>query len=43
MSSLSVWIKVCVSVSPVFFDNIAQVLCSDFNGLKKVEPDYALF
>ena len=32
MSCLSVWIKVCVSVSPVFFDNIAQVLCSDFNG-----------
>ena len=32
MSCLSVWIKVYVSVSLVFFDNIAQVLNSDFNG-----------
>ena len=38
MSCLSVWIKVCVSVSLVFFDNIAQVLCSDFNGLKTRQP-----
>ena len=29
MSCLSVWIKVYVSVSLVFFDNIAQVLSSD--------------
>ena len=28
MSCLSVWIKVCVSVSLVFFDNIAQVFQS---------------
>ena len=38
MSCLSVWIKVCVSVSLVFFDNIAQVLCSDFKGLKTRQP-----
>ena len=38
MSCLSVWIKVCVSVSLVFFDNIAQVLSSDFNGLKTRQP-----
>ena len=38
MSCLSVWINVCVSVSLVFFDNIAQVLCSDFNGLKTRQP-----
>ena len=29
---------VCVSVSLVFFDNIAQVLSSDFNGLKTRQP-----
>ena len=34
MSCLSLWIEVCVSVSLVVFDNIAQVLSSDFNGLK---------
>ena len=38
MSCLSVWIKVCVRVSLVFFDNIAQVLSSDFNGLKTRQP-----
>ena len=38
MSCLSVWIKVYVSVSLVFFDNIAQVLSSDFNGLKTRQP-----
>ena len=38
MSCLSVWIKVYVSVSLVFFDNIAQVLNSDFNGLKTRQP-----
>ena len=35
---MSVWIKLCVSVSLVFFDNIAQVLCSDINGLKTRQP-----
>ena len=38
MSCLSVWIKVYVSVSLVFFDNIAQVLSSDFNGLNPSAP-----
>ena len=38
MSCLSVWIEVCVSVSLVFFDNIAQVLSSDFNGFKTRQP-----
>ena len=38
MSCLSLGIKVCVSVNLVFFDNIAQVLCSDINGLKTRQP-----
>ena len=35
---LSVWIYVCLSVSLLFFDNIAQVLSSYLNGLKKRKP-----
>ena len=32
------WIYVCLSVSLLFFDNIAQVLSSYLNGLKKRKP-----
>ena len=35
ISWLSVWIYVCLSVSLVVFDNIAQVLSSYLNGLQK--------
>ena len=35
ISWLSVWIYVCLSVSLVGFDNIAQVLSSYLNGLQK--------
>ena len=38
MPCLTVWIKVYVSVSLEFFDNIAQVLSSDFNSLKTRQP-----
>ena len=38
ISSLSVWIYVCLSVSLVVFDNIAQVLSSYLNGLQKGKP-----
>ena len=32
------WIYVCLSVSLLFFDNIAQALSSYLNGLKKRKP-----
>ena len=35
ISWLSVWIYVCLSVSLVGFDNMAQVLSSYLNGLQK--------
>ena len=35
---LSVWIYACLSVSLLFFDNIAQILSSYLNGLKKRKP-----